>query len=299
MIINQFDEKELETLLELFTVSMPRDRFTKELLIENVSDDMSENPELCLSAYEDDKMVGFAMGVIRHRDEEDMGYIKFICTHPDHRREGIAKELYSIIENGFEQKGIKKIRLVESYPNYYMAGIDPFYTEAVAFFERLGYVKIGDAANLICDLESQNFDTSKEEKKAKEAGIEIRRAAASDFDEMIKWADNNFKAWRFEIGNTFKNDPITLHIAILNGEIIASSAHESNNHGLGWFGPVGTTEAARGKGVGGILLKRCLSDMKESGYREAIIPWVANIPFYMHYINSKVNRVFWRYQKTL
>ncbi len=299
MIIKQFEEKELDALLELFNVSMPRDRFTKELLIENVIEDMVENPELCLSVYKDDKMVTFAMGVIRHRENEDVGYIKFICTHPDYRRQGIAKELYSRIEKGIRENNVEKIRLIESWPNYYMPGIDPFYTEAVAFFERLGYVKVGDAANLICDLESQDFDTSDNEEKVRANGIEIRRAEESDFDAMMTWANDNFKAWRFEINNTFKNDPISLHIALLNGEVIAFSAHESNNPGLGWFGPVGTTEAARGKGVGGILLKRCLHDMKESGYKKAIIPWVANIPFYMHYINSKVNRVFWRYEKKL
>ncbi len=299
MIVKQFEENNLETLLDLFNISMPRDKFTKELLVENVIEDMSVNPELCLTAYEDDKIVGFAMGVIRHRDDEDMGYIKFICTHPNYQRNGIAKELYSRIEEGIRQNGVGKIRLIESWPNYYMAGIDPFYTEAVSFFERLGYVKDGDAANLICDLESQNFSTSDEEEKANANGIEIKRAEKSDFNKIIDWAKHNFKAWKFEISNTFKNEPISLHIAKLGGEIIAFSAHECNNPGLGWFGPIGTSEAARGKKVGGILLKRCLQDMKDFGYKEAIIPWVANIPFYMHYINSKVNRVFWRYEKLL
>lgn len=299
MIIKKFEENNLDALLNLFNISMFRDKFTKELLVENVLEDMSENPELCLIAYEDNKMVGFAMGVIRHRDEGDMGYIKFICTHPDHQRKGIAKALYSIIEDGIRQNGVKKIRLIESWPNYYMAGIDPFYTEAVAFFERLGYIKDGDAANLICDLESQNFNTSDEEEKVKANGIEIKRAEKSDFNKIIDWAENNFKAWKFEIINTYNNEPISLHIAKLDNEIIGFSAHESNNRGLGWFGPVGTSEAARGKKVGGILLKRCLQDMKDAGYKEAIIPWVAHISFYMHYINSKVNRVFWRYEKLL
>lgn len=299
MKIKQFEETNLDTLLDLFNISMPRDKFTKELLIENVIEDMSVNPELCLTAYENDKMVGFAMGVIRHRDNEDMGYIKFICTHPDYQRNGIAKELYSRIEEGIRHNGVEKIRLIESWPNYYMSGIDPFYTEAVSFFERLGYVKNGDAANLICYLESQNFSTSDEEEKANANGIEIRRAEKSDFNKIMDWAEHNFKAWKFEISNTFKNEPISLHIAKLDGEIIAFSAHECNNPGLGWFGPIGTSEAARGKKVGGILLKRCLQDMKDAGYKEAIIPWVANIPFYMHYINSKVNRVFWRYEKLL
>lgn len=299
MIIKKFDENSLDALLEFLKVSMPRDKFTKELLIENVIEDMVENPELCLAAYDNQDLVGFGLGVIRSREDEDMAYIKFLAVHPDHKRKGIAKNIYSQIEQGIIEKGVKKIRLVESWPNYYMPGIDPFYTEAVAFFERFGYIKVGDAANLICDLESQNFDTTDDEEKAKTIGVEIRRSEQTDTDTFMKWTAKNFKEWRFEISNALKNDPISVHLAILNNEIIAFSAYEGNNRGLGWFGPVGTTEAARGKGVGGILLKRCLQDMKDAGHKEAIIPWVAHIPFYMHYINSKVNRIFWRYEKIL
>jgi len=299
MKIKKFVENKLEDLLDLLKISMPLDKFTKELLVENVIEDMSENSELCLAAYEDDKLVGFGLGVIRRREEEEMGYIKFLAVHPDYRRQGIAKEIYTQIEKGITQENISKIRLVESWPNYYMPGIDPFYTEAVAFFERFGYVKVGDAANLICDLESQNFDTSEDLEKAETKGVEIRRAEKSDTEALMKWTAQNFKAWRFEIDNALENEPISVHIAKLDDEIIAFSAHEGNNRGLGWFGPVGTTEAARGKGVGGILLKSCLQDMKDAGFKEAIIPWVAHIPFYMHYINSKVNRVFWRYEKIL
>lgn len=299
MIIKKFDENSLDALLEFLKVSMPRDKFTKELLIENVIEDMVENPELCLAAYDNQDLVGFGLGVIRSREDEDMAYIKFLAVHPDHKRKGIAKNIYLQIEQGIIEKGIKKIRLVESWPNYYMPGIDPFYTEAVAFFERFGYIKVGDAANLICDLESQNFDTTDDEEKAKTIGVEIRRSEQTDTDTFMKWTAKNFKEWRFEISNALKNDPISVHLAILNNEIIAFSAYEGNNRGLGWFGPVGTTEAARGKGVGGILLKRCLQDMKDAGHKEAIIPWVAHIPFYMHYINSKVNRIFWRYEKIL
>ena len=46
-----------------------------------------------------------------------------------------------------------------------MPGIDPFYTEAVCFFERLGYKKIGDTSNLTADLSLQNFDTEDQKKK--------------------------------------------------------------------------------------------------------------------------------------
>ena len=299
MRIQKFEREQLLELENLFKESLPRDQFTQELLIENVIDDMKLNPELCIFASLDEKLVAFGMGVIREREDENVGYIKFLVVHPDYRRKGFAREIYNSIEKGISEKSVSTIRLIESWPNYYMPGIDPFYTEAVAFFERMGYIKIGDAANLICDLNSRDFNTEMEERRAKELNIEIRRANTDDHDDLMDWADKNFSAWRFEIGNALENDPVSLHMAKLDGEIIAFSAHSSNNPGLPWFGPVGTTEAARGKGIGGILLKRCLKDMKDNGYDEAIIPWVAHIPFYMHYINSKVDRVFWRYEKKL
>ncbi len=85
----------------------------------------------------------------------------------------------------------------------------------------------------------------------------------------------------------------------MNGEIIAFSEFETNNKGTGWFGPMSTSVNARGKGVGGVLLKRCMNEMKKMGFKTSIIPWVGPISFYMHYINSPVDRVFWRYEKKL
>jgi ribosomal protein S18 acetylase RimI-like enzyme len=298
MEIRKFNKEEANGLLELCKASLYRDNFTKELIIDNVINDMDRNPEMCLVAAEENKIIGFAMGVIRERDEGNIGYIKLMCVHPEHQREKVGQKLYTAIENLMRKAGINKIRLFESWTNYYMPGVDPFYTEAVAFFERNGFNKIGDAANLLCDL-SQDFNTAPEEEKAKAMGITIRRAGVEDRDRLMKWAEENFKGWQGEMDVALKNTPVSLHIAELDGKIIAFSAHETNNPGMGWFGPVGTSEAARGKGVGGILLKRCLQDLKNAGYEKAIIPWVAHIPFYMHYVNSKVNRVFWRYQKKL
>ena len=180
-----------------------------------------------------------------------------------------------------------------------MPGLDPFYTEAVCFFERKEYKKFNDTSNLEADLEKQNFDTSDDESELRAAGIEIIRAEKKDFDEILKWTKNNFEAWISEVKTSFNNNPISLHIAKVENEVIAFSAYETNNFGMGWFGPMGTTEKARGKGVGGILLKRCLSDMKQCGYKKAVIPWVGPIPFYMHYANSKVKRIFWRYEKIM
>jgi predicted GNAT family acetyltransferase len=62
---------------------------------------------------------------------------------------------------------------------------------------------------------------------------------------------------------------------------------------------MGTSEEARGKGIGAILLKRCLKDIKESGLDQSIIPWVGPIGFYYEKVGAEVSRVFWNYSKEI
>ena len=96
-----------------------------------------------------------------------------------------------------------------------------------------------------------------------------------------------------------RNDPPAMHLAVADGRIIAFSGHSSQNREWGFFGPMGTTPAARGKGVGQVLLRRCLNDLRDAGHTTAVIPWVGPIGFYSRYCNCRVDRVFWRYRKTL
>lgn len=297
--IREIKYSDLRDITELCGSSMPRDPLTNSLLRQKIFDDNDFSNDLTLLAFSSGKLIGFIMAVIRQRENGNQGYIKLLATHPQYRRNGLARELYTRIENKFIENQIKSIRLFESWPNYYMPGLDPFYTEAICFFERMGYKKIGDTSNLSVELSDKNFSTDSEELEIKLGGINIRRAVSGDFDSTLNWIDKNFNAWRGEVEAAFNNSPISIHLALRNNEIIAFSAYDTNNIGLGWFGPMGTTEAARGKGVGGILLKRCIADMQEIGYNKAIIPWVGPIPFYMHYINSKVDRIFWRYEKIL
>lgn len=297
--IKNIENKDIRVVYSLFNLSMNLENINYQVFEDNIINDKDFESVLTLQYTENDAVLGFIMGVIRKRDDHDMGYIKFLFVHPEYRRKGIGKALYKQVENVFIKRGIKKVRLFESYPDYYMPGLDPFYTEAICFFEREKYYRVGDCSNLETDLNTINLDTEKEEAEAKKKGVDIMRASVNDKEELLDWTNTNFKAWISEVGNSFINDPISVHIARLNGKIIAFSAYETNNRGTGWFGPMGTTTEARGKGLGGILLLRCLKDIKSLGFSKAIIPWVGPIPFYMHYSNSKVKRVFWRYEKEL
>jgi N-acetylglutamate synthase-like GNAT family acetyltransferase len=301
MIIKTFNEDLIKPVAKLCRQNMHRDIMPDFLLREKTLGDPDFKNELSLVGLSEinNSPIAFLQAVIRTRDTGKVGYIKLLCVDSNQRRKGFAKALYENIEQKMKQQQVKVVRVYESFPNYFMPGIDPFYTEAVCFFERLGFKKFGDTSNLVADLSINKFDTDADEINLLKEKITVRRAEEKDRQKVFDWVEKNFVAWHGEVSSAFQNNPITLFIAEREGNIASFSAHEANNKGTGWFGPMGTDASARGKGIGAVLLKKCLGDMKEMGFVKAIIPWVGPIPFYMQHANAKVDRVFWRYEKII
>jgi GNAT superfamily N-acetyltransferase len=183
--------------------------------------------------------------------------------------------------------------------NYFMPGVDPRYTEGIIFLLKSGFDKVAEHVNMNVDLISQDLKTDTEEKKLAKEGIIIRRATPEDKEIIFKFSDAYWQLWNHEISQTYNNNPITLHIAIDKDRVAAFSAHSGNNIGLPWFGPMGTDPEYRGKMLGEILLKRCLADQKNMGFRYSIIPWVGPIGFYLKAVDAHISRVFWAFKKNL
>lgn len=296
--LNQVEQ--LPKLVDFWNRNAIYDPITVELLYEKTFGDTHYNPEMTLLAMEKGNIICFMQGLIRPVDQDlKRGYIKLFATDINRRRQGLATMLLKKIEEEMKLRGVKTLRLLDCNPNYLQPGIDPRYTEAIAFAERNKFKRFADTSNLEVDLQSQDFDTSREEQQLVQEHIFIRRATRADWPLVKELILNHFKAWLPEIQTTYKNNPISLHLAEFNGKIEAFSAYDANNLNTGWFGPMGTNPILRGKGIGGILLKRCLADMKKQGHRISIIPWVGPIPFYLHYAKAKLTRVFWRYEKII
>jgi len=60
------------------------------------------------------------------------------------------------------------------------------------------------------------------------------------------------------------------------------------------LGPMGVLPQAHGTGLGTILLKRCLRDLRSDGYLTEEIFSVGPIPFYARTVNA---RIFYQYAK--
>jgi mycothiol synthase len=61
---------------------------------------------------------------------------------------------------------------------------------------------------------------------------------------------------------------------------------------------MGTLPAEQRHGIGAVLLKRCLADMKSAGLLTARIGWVGPVRFYARSLGARIERVYWLYRKT-
>ena len=299
MKMRQLRDQDIEELLALWNRNMPFDQLTPELLEEKVWDDKDYNPGTALVVEHENTLIAFAMGLNRTGMPEPMSYIKLMVVDEKYQYRGIGTRLLREVEAQLKAGGAERIRLGESAPNYLMPGLDPRYTRALVFFEKHGYRRFGETWNMEADLSKQDFDTSQEEKRLAERGIEIRRAIMGDFEDLEVLLQQHWPSWIPEVQRSLLNYPISLHIATLDGKIIAFSAYDCNNFNTGWFGPMGTDLQYRGLGIGGILCRRCLADIKAQGHRFATIPWVGPIAFYLRCAGAEISRVFYRLEKTL
>lgn len=275
------------------------DTITPDLLFEKLEGDPLADPELCFSAFYEGELVGLLFAVRRDIREQALGYVKLMGVHPDWRRKGIGTALFQRAEKELAAKGAGVIRLYDVPLNYFMPGIDPRYTPALCFAWKMGFQQFGEAVNMVSDLKLLDLDTTAEEQDLEKQGITIRRASLEDKPALMELLSTEWQLWNNEVEMAFRDDPPSVHIAFTEEKLRAFSVHNGNNKGTGWFGPMGTHADLRGKGVGSILLKRCLEDMRRQGHKRAIIPWVAPIAFYSHYVNARIDRVFWRMEKVL
>ncbi|NNE36412.1 MAG: GNAT family N-acetyltransferase [Rhodothermales bacterium] len=286
-------------LLDIWNRAARFDTISDDVFHEKAWLDDGVDADLRLVAEVDGSAAAFAVGAVRQKDQGPSGYIKMMAVRPELQRNGLGSDLLSRLEHELRRRGTRVCRPGESAPNYLTPGVDLRYTKATVFFEKRGYEKIGQSYNMEAELENIDLDTTGDEEPLAMTGFRIGRAAESDRSDVMAMLAEHWPSWQDEVGVSLSNDPVSLFVARRDDKVVAFSAYETNNRGTGWFGPMGTAPDARGHGIGSVLLKRCLVDLRDAGYRRAIIPWVAPISFYLHHVGAEVCRVFNRYEKQL
>ena len=116
-------------------------------------------------------------------------------------------------------------------------------------------------------------------------GIVIRRALAPELDTIRAWIALRFSpGWVSEAQVAFSRDPNACLIAVHDGKLLGFACYDAI--ALGFFGPTGVDEAARGLGIGKALLIRTLLAMRERGYGYAAIGWAGPVDFYARAVGA-------------
>lgn len=117
--------------------------------------------------------------------------------------------------------------------------------------------------------------------------VAIRRAIAPEKHIVADWVRERFNpSWASECEIAFANHPVSCFIAVENGRIIGFACYEATCRDF--FGPTGVDPESRGKGIGKMLLLRCLHAMKAEGYGYAVIGGAGPVDFYAKTVGATV-----------
>lgn len=238
---------------------------------------------------------GAVVGVLLGSVSGEVGHVDLLAVDPAHRRAGIGAALLAEFEAAARAAGATQAMIGGSVDRYAWPGLDVRYTPALCLFLAAGYEMGTTATNMTVDL-TRDFDTTAAERRLADEGIEVRRLDPAERPAFAEWMGRWGGSWQQEAARAAAHSPPRCHIAVRGDTYLGFACHGANR--VGWFGPMGTDESTRGKGIGGVLLSRCLADQKAAGFVESQIGWVGPIPFYARTVDAVIDRVFWLLTKS-
>jgi GNAT superfamily N-acetyltransferase len=97
----------------------------------------------------------------------------------------------------------------------------------------------------------------------------LRKPIGAEHAAIARWVADRFgAAWASEVQVALAKRPVSVWIATRHAELLGFACYDAT--ALGFFGPIGVADAARGQGLGAALLRVGLQDMRAAGYGYAI-----------------------------
>ena len=247
-------------------------------------------------------------------------FIKLLAVRPEAQRRGIGTALLAAARAALAAAAAggspPRLRIGDHPGNYLSPGVDERYAAAHAFFRARGLQEVGRCLNLRAPVRDNPLCSEERlaalRGAAAGAGYTLRRAQAADLPALLALIETKFApVWAYEVkralgpelgGEAAAHTPAlpegaAVHLALTaGGEPVAFAAHDGNNRGLGWFGPMGTLPEHRGRGLGEALVLACLADVRERP-EGGVIAWVGPESFYARTCGAVPDRRFIVYEE--
>ncbi|MBC7236348.1 MAG: GNAT family N-acetyltransferase [Chloroflexi bacterium] len=287
--------RHLPAMLDILRCTVYTNSLDVEWLHYRSLGDPSCPPSLSLAVEVDGDMVGFV--VCRLRNNE--GAIKMFAVAPAYRRQGLASTLFDELEARLRSLCVRQVTVGALGPNYFAPGVDLRSTDAISFLLHRGYATDRNTrVDMVVDLQHADLETTQDEERLRADGVTIRRANRADLPNVAAFALHHFsEGWRSEILETARFNPLPLFIATAGTEVIGFAAYDVT--GLIRFGPTGTRPDYRRRGIGGVLLKKCLQALRDRGEPIGEISWAGPIGFYARTVGAQIGKSYWLFTKNL
>ena len=277
MMIVKYEQKYEKEVVELWNQTMLADPITIHKFRKQALFDDNFDPALCYVALEEEKPVGFCLGMRRKFPymerglEPDRGWIVVMFVAKEYQRKGIGTALVKRAEDDMKAAGAKNITLSAYSPSYFFPGVDEEnYPEAKAFFEKLGYVAGKKDYSMCKDLHGYQISP---EAKAKMEAAEKKGFRFINFTydyalELLEFNKNQFGGgWKRNALIAMQNgtaEDLILLVLSPEGKICGFCMRMIDGN-PSRFGPIGIDSGMRNEGLGSILLDFAQFEMAKRG----------------------------------
>jgi mycothiol synthase len=299
-------EGDLPGIATLFESTLIYDRPNESYVRYLLAEDPDYDPGLIWVAEDAGRIAGVVVASLPDERLQCPGGIKLFAVAEEHRRQGVATRLFDLAEEALRAQGVTECVAVNCGHNRLTLGLDVRYTAALCLLLGRGYQQLGTSQDMSVPLvapDAPNLDTTAAEMRLRDRGVVVRRARPEEKGWVCDGVAQTMappipaRRWAYLAEQAFRYENPRIEVAqdVNTGAFMGFAAYDAARWGA--LGPMGVSPDAQRFGLGGVLLKRCLRDMREDGLERAEIFSVGPIPFYAKTVDARISRVFYRYAK--
>jgi mycothiol synthase len=272
-------------LLALWNATLLADPLNAATFRTRVLLDPNFRPEGLMLAEEQDQLAGFILVVYRQTPlgdgslEPELGWVWAFGVAEPWRRRGVGRQLVDAALAYLAAAGRKRALVSPYTPGYFIPGVDTeAYAGAVAFLKALGWRITSEPISMLADLTGflvPPHILELESRLKAEGDITVRPVHPADLLALPAFVGEHYgwdwsRKLRENLAALFGagSDDRGVWVASQGDRVVGYCQHSRER-----FGPFGVAPALRGKGIGKVLLFRCLADMLARGYHCAWFLW--------------------------
>ncbi|MHB1001733.1 MAG: GNAT family N-acetyltransferase [Armatimonadota bacterium] len=282
--IDNVRTEHIDGVIDLLRSQLPAEGISPTVFREKVLFDPNFHADGAFIAVTDGRVVGFMFGVVRRcpledaAPDADRGWITLMAVDAAHQRQGIGGELLRCTIDFFRGQGVRSVWVSPYAPNYFTPGVDESaYPGAIEFLRKHGFQTAYRPLSMESDLRQSVVPEWVQEKadRLTEDGVRMEPFKPEHIIPLTDFLRDEFPGdWQRLLRESMlriargESEPDHIFTAMDGDRCLGFCRHEGER-----FGPFGVARSERGRGIGAVLLFKCLQSMRSKEMERAWFMW--------------------------